>query len=212
MIFARKYVFESRKTRALRLALNAAVLIAGVIALYGTFLVFTVMTSRTEGKRLAEGLYQKSPDAIVVFTGDKGRIKRALELSRQWPEAKILISGVHGANDLKTIIAGHQDAEALLASPQQVDIDYEALDTLGNVRETLEHLDASSDKVERVLIITSDYHVLRVRMIFRDQIGKRSLQLFYEGVPSQWTQWANVKKLILESLKTLRAWFLLVFN
>ncbi len=212
MIFSRKYVFESKKTRALRLALNAAVLAVGVVALYGTFLVFTVMTARTEGNRLSEGLYQKSPDAIVVFTGDKGRIKRALELTRKWPEAKMLISGVHGANNLKTIMAGHQDAETLLASPQQVDIDYEALDTMGNVRETLEHLDASSEKIERVLVVTSDYHVLRVRMIFRTQLGQRPLQLFYEGVPSQWNEWSNIKKLVLESLKTLRVWFLLTFS
>ena len=211
MIFSRKYVFESRKTRALRLALNAAVVVGGIILIYATFLVFTVVTSRTETKRTAEGLYQKAPDAIVVFTGDKGRIKRALELTTKWPEAKLLISGVHGANNLRTIMAGHQDAETILASPMQVDIDYEAVDTLGNVRETLEHLDAAQEKMERVLVVTSDYHVLRVRMIFRAQIGKRPMTIYYEGVPSDWSSFSNIKKLIIENIKTLRVWFLLTF-
>jgi uncharacterized SAM-binding protein YcdF (DUF218 family) len=212
MIFSRKYVFESRKTRALRLALNAAVVVGGIILIYATFLVFTVVTARTESKRTAEGLYQKSPDAIVVFTGDKGRIKRALELTTKWPEAKMLISGVHGANNLRTIMAGHKDAETILASPMQVDIDYEAVDTLGNVRETLEHLDAAQEKMERVLVVTSDYHVLRVRMIFRAQIGKRPMVIYYEAIPSDWSSMSNIKKLIIESLKTLRVWFLLTFR
>jgi uncharacterized SAM-binding protein YcdF (DUF218 family) len=211
MIFSRKYVFESRKTRALRLALNAAVVVGGIILIYATFLVFTVVTARTETNRTAEGLYQKTPDAIVVFTGDKGRIKRALELTTKWPEAKMLISGVHGSNNLRTIMAGHQDAETILASPMQVDIDYEAVDTLGNVRETLEHLDAAQEKMERILVVTSDYHVLRVRMIFRAQIGKRPLTIYYEAIPSDWSSMSNIKKLIIESLKTLRVWFLLTF-
>lgn len=211
MIFSRKYVFESRKTRALRLALNAGVLVVAIVLAYATFLVFTVVTARTEANRTAEGLYQKAPDAIVVFTGDKGRIKRALELTSKWPEAKMLISGVHGANNLRTIMAGHQDAETILASPMQVDIDYEAVDTLGNVRETLEHLDAAQEKMERVLVVTSDYHVLRVRMIFRAQIGKRPMTIYYEGVPSDWSSMANIKKLIIENIKTLRVWFLLTF-
>lgn len=211
MIFSRKYVFESRKTRALRLALNAAVVFGGIVLLYATFLVFTVVTARTEAKHTTEGLYQKSPDAIVVFTGDKGRIKRALELTSKWPEAKMLISGVHGANNLRTIMAGHQDAETILASPMQVDIDYEAVDTLGNVRETLEHIDNAQEKIARVLVVTSDYHVLRVRMIFRAQIGKRPLTVYYEAIPSDWSSMSNIKKLVIESLKTLRVWFLLTF-
>lgn len=211
MIFSRKYVFESKKTRALRLALNAAVLLVGVLVLYATFLVTTVMTARSEGTRLLEGLYQKAPDAIVVFTGDKGRIRRALEHVAKWPEAKLFISGVHGANTFKMIIAGHEDVESLLASPVQVDMDYEAMDTLGNVRETLEHLDVNGRKMARVLVVTSDYHVLRVRMIFRDQAPGHDF-IFYDGVTSDWSQWSNIKKLIIESVKTLRGWFLITFN
>jgi len=212
MIFARKYVFESKKTRALRMALNAAVVLGGIVVLYITFLVFTIVTARTESNRLAEGLYQKSPDAIVIFTGDKGRVKRGLELTRRWPEAKLLISGVHGANTLQTIVAGHADAQALLNSPQQVDLDYEALDTLGNVRETLKHIDGLQEPVKSLLVVTSDYHVLRVRMIFRDQLAARPLTVFYDGITSDWASWKSIKKLLIESLKTLRAWFILVFN
>lgn len=212
MIFARKYVFETKRTRALRLALNSLVLLVGVVVLYVTFLVFILATSKSENNRVSEGLYQKSPDAIVVFTGDKGRIKRSLELIKKWPEAKMLISGVHGANNLQTIVSGHSDAEALLNSSSQVDIDYEAMDTLGNVRKTLEHIEQSQEKIQRVLVISSDYHIMRIRMIFNAQNTKPGLQIFYEGVSSDWSQWSSIKKIILESAKTLRIWFLLTFS
>ncbi|MBY0518569.1 MAG: YdcF family protein [Bacteriovoracaceae bacterium] len=211
MIFSRKYVFETKKTKAIRIILNSLAAFCLVLILYATFLVFIVVTAKTENDRTAEGFFQKAPDAIIVFTGDKGRIKKALELMKKWPEAKMLISGVHGANTLKTIMAGHADAEALLASPLQVDIDYEALDTLGNVRETLQHLDSSQEKVSRVLVVTSDYHVLRVRMIFREQLGSRPYFIFYNGVMSDWSELANLKKLLLESVKFVRIWFLLLF-
>lgn len=212
MIFARKYVFETKKTRALRLALNGAVGVAGLVLVYASFLLATVMTSRSEQRRTQEGLYQKAPDAIVVFTGDKGRISRALQHVKKWPEAQLLISGVHGANSLRTIIAGQADVESILTSPVQVDIDYEAMDTLGNVRETLEHLESQGAQNSRVLVVTSDYHVLRVRMIFKHQTTKPGLEIYYDGVESDWSAWANFKKLVLESVKTLRIWFLITFS
>lgn len=212
MIFSRKYVFETKKTRALRLALNGAVAFAGLILVYISFLLATVMTSRSEERRTQEGLYQKAPDAIVVFTGDRGRISRALAHVKKWPEAQLLISGVHGANNFRSIIAGQDDVESILNSTLQVDIDYEALDTLGNVRETLEHLGSQGVRNSRVLVVTSDYHVLRVRMIFNHHDAKLGIDVFYDGVESDWSQWQNLKKLIVESMKTLRVWFLITFN
>ncbi len=211
MIFSRKYVFESRRTRALRLALNAVVMGAGLVLLYAAFLASILYTARSEQERTQQGLYQKAPDAIVVFTGDKGRIRQAVEHVRHWPEAKLLISGVHGSNTLKTITAGLVDIEALLESPVQVNIDYEAMDTLGNVRESLENLELSLSPSGRVLVVTSDYHVFRVRMLFRAHVTKQSYQIYFDGVPSDWSTPSSFKKLAIESLKLLRAWWLVNF-
>jgi len=210
MIFSRKYVFETKKTRARRFLLNAGVVLLLAGFTYATFLFYILMVAQTERNRAAEGLYQKSPESIVVFTGDKGRLKRALELAKRWPTAKLLISGVHGANNLSTIVAGQVDAQALLDSGTQVELDYDALDTMGNVRETLEHLSLASEKTERLLVVTSDYHVLRVRMIFNKEMGdKTAMKVFYEGVSSSS---ADMKKLVKESLKILRGWVILYLN
>ncbi len=205
MIFSRKYTFESRATRARRFLLNAGVVLGGVALLYGTFLVTILVVARGERQRWAEGLFQKAPDAIVAFTGDQGRIKRALELSKRWPEAQILIYGGHGANSLRTLVAGQMDAEELLASPTPVELDYEALDTIGNVRETLEHL---GPKARNLLVVTSDYHVLRVRMIFAADTTANKPNIYYESIPGSWDSWRQVKKLLLESVKIARTWLL----
>lgn len=208
-MFGRKYIFETKKTRAMRVAFNSVLGFFVFTIFYASYLLFIMVAASSEETRKTQGLYQKAPEAIVVFTGDKGRIKRALELTASWPEAQVLISGVHGSNTLKTIVAGHDDAERLLNSPVQVEIDYEALDTLGNVRETLDHLDESKDRVKRVLVVTSDYHVMRVRMIFKYLLKDRDYEIYYEGVPSTWSNFTNIKKLLKESVKALRVWLVL---
>jgi len=209
MIFDRKYIFETKRTRAIRMALNSLLVGVAFIVAYCVFLLIILMTAKSEETRKSEGLYQKSADVIVVFTGDKGRIKRALTLTTKWPEARVMISGVYGSNTLKTIVTGQVGAEELLKSPVQVEIDYEALDTLGNVRETLEHLKNSTLTPKRVLVVTSDYHVMRVRMIFNHLMKNETYQVYYEGVESNWSRWSNITKLFKESLKTLRVWFIL---
>lgn len=209
MIFSRKYIFEGKATRLRRVLLNAslALLIGG--ALYITLLVYMLMVAKTERARLAEGLFQKNPDAIVVFTGDRGRIARGLELVKKWPEARLLISGVHGANTLKTIVEGQTDAQALLDSSTQVDLDYEALDTMGNVREAIDRL---SSGTQRVVIVTSDYHVLRVRLIF-GSLEKTPFTVFFDGISTDgWSSWVRIKKLMLESVKIVRVGLILAFS
>ncbi len=212
MIFSRRYVFETRRTRTRRFLLNAGVVMIALVLLYGTFLVYMVVSARSERTRWAEGLYQKAPDAIVVFTGDRGRLARAVELSKRWPEAQLLISGVYGGNSLKTLVQGREDAQALLESPTPVDLDYEAMDTLGNVRETLEHVERQLHTANRLLIVTSDYHVLRVRMIFAALLQQRPLKVYFESVATPGWRWAEVRKYALESTKIVRAWFLLKFS
>ncbi len=191
------------------MALNSLIGVIAFFIAYFVFLLIILMTAKSEQTRLSEGLYQKTPDAIVVFTGDKGRIKRALALTKKWPEARVIISGVYGANTLKNIMTGQDGAEELLKSPVQVEMDYEALDTLGNVRETLENLEAASIQTNRVLVVTSDYHVMRVKMIFSHLMKNQTYDVYFEGVESNWSKWRNITKLFKESIKTLRIWVIL---
>lgn len=209
MIFSRKYVFETKRTRARRFLLNAVVALIFLAFTYGTFLFYIILVADVERNRTAEGLFQKSPDSIVVFTGDRGRLARGIELLKKYPTAKLLISGVHGANNLSTLVAGQADAQALLDSGSQVELDYDALNTMGNVRETIQHLGHVSEKTERLLVVTSDYHVLRVRMIFQEQLENKKMKVFYEGIP---TPRDDIKKLMKESAKIVRGWLILMLK
>ena len=93
--------------------------------------------------RAAGAFFQKSPDAIAVFTGDKGRIAYAMELLKKNPSAKLFISGVYAANSFQTLIekqANPTTGEAINNFGMQVDLDYKSQNTFENVRETVNFL------------------------------------------------------------------------
>lgn len=221
MIFSRKYVFETKKTRTQRLLLNG--LVSGVIlsAAFTIFLLYIPFVAKLERQRAQEAFYQKSPDAIVVFTGDKGRIAKAIELIKRNPTAKLFISGVYGSNSLKTLLVYQSSpedqlkAQEMLTSPEyQVDLDYEARNTMENVKETLELLQNVEEKIEKVLVISSDYHIFRIRMIFETLLttSKKPVTIYYDSISHPTFELDSLKKLLMESLKIFRAYFILKFE
>jgi uncharacterized SAM-binding protein YcdF (DUF218 family) len=209
MIFTRKYVFESKKTKYWRYVLNIASFIGIFCFCYITFLFYLPFFAKLEKKTTEGALFLKTPDAIVVFTGDKGRIKYTIDLHKKWPEALLLISGVHGSNSLKTLIP---EESHLLNSSAQVEIDYEAKNTLDNVRETLNYLKNSEKKLERVLIISSDYHIFRIKMILDRSDKDKNISFYYDSVFTDWKNFSQWRKIFKESFKIFRTWFILKFN
>lgn len=209
MIFRRKYIFETKRTRFIRYGLNLGALLFFIAGSYISFLLYIPFYSHLERKITQSQFYQKSPEAIVVFTGDKGRIKYSLEALKKWPEAELLISGVYEKNTFKTLVSDREDAKALLEAPLKVGIDYEAKNTLENVKETLEHLEKISNQSTHVLIISSDYHIFRINYLFKQINKNKNIKIFYHGVESDWTDLKMIKKLIFESFKYLRIRFLL---
>jgi uncharacterized SAM-binding protein YcdF (DUF218 family) len=209
MIFTRKYVFESKKTRYWRYLLNAITFCLIGVVIYGTFLFYLPFYAKLEKKTTDGVFYQKEPDAIVVFTGDKGRIRYTLDLHQKWPEALFLISGVYGSNSLKSLTSS---SESLLNSPTQVELDYEAKNTLENVHETLNYLKNAEKKLERVIIVSSDYHIYRIKMIFEDYDLDPNVKIYFDYVPTDWKDSNNWKKIIKESFKIIRTWIILKVN
>lgn len=209
MIFNRKYIFETKRTRLIRYLMNSFVLIGLVVVSYLTFIFYIPFFADLERKTAAGVFFQKAPDAIVVFTGDNGRIRYALELVKKWPEAQLLISGVYEKNTFKTLVSGREDAEALLNSPLKVDIDYESKNTIENVKETLEHLDSLERKVSNVLVISSDYHIFRIHYLFKKLNKDPTTHIYYDSIKSDWRDFSKVKKVFIESLKFVRIWFVL---
>lgn len=211
-MFGRKYVFETKSTRFRRLLLSGLFLLVLTTGLVISIISYIPIYAKMQKEKAAGAFYQKSPDAIAVFTGDKGRIAHALDLIQKNPSAKLFISGVYATNSFKTLVDGQPDIqnklEMLESSNVQVDLDYESRNTFENVRETVQFLKLNK-QLNKVLIISSDYHILRISMIFSHFIKGPRPEFYYDSVINKYSTWDDVRKLLKESVKYVRALFLL---
>lgn len=210
-MFSRKYVFETKTTRLRRIIISSAFLFLFSLVLIITFLTYIPIYAKLEKGKASGAFFQKSPDAIAVFTGDKGRINYAMKLLKNHPTAKLFISGVYATNSFETILSKQNDPQLNLelnAVDSQIDLDYESKNTLENVRETVEFLQKNPG-LTRVLIISSDYHIMRIRLIISHFMKKSKMEFFFDSVPTNYSTWKQIKKLILESVKLARTFFIL---
>ena len=96
-------------------------------------------------------------DAIVVLTGDAGRLAEGGDLLREGFAAHLLISGVHPSVTTEDI-QRHTGLDDALYDCCVV-LGLEAADTAGNAEETADW--ASANGYRHLIIVTSDYHLPR---------------------------------------------------
>ena len=89
-----------------------------------------------------------------------------------------------------------------------VDLDYESKNTYQNVKETVEFIQ-NNPMIQNVLIISSDYHILRIKMIFNHLIDSPKLNFYFDGLQLEYTNWENVRKLLKETAKIFRTFIYL---
>jgi uncharacterized SAM-binding protein YcdF (DUF218 family) len=210
-MLGKKYVFESKATRLRRLLISGVGLFAFALVILGTFIVYIPIYAKLQKERAADAFFQKSPDAIAVFTGDKGRIAYAVEQLKKNPSSKLLISGVYAANSFQTLIdsqAIKTTEKELEGSDTQVDLDYESKNTFENVRETVEFL-RSNPQLQNVLIISSDYHIMRIKLIMSHFITSETSEFYFDSVLNDYDSWSEMRKLLKESVKIVRTFFIL---
>src|SRR5690606_23947115 len=117
-------------------------------------------------------------DGIAIFTGGKQRLGAGAQLVAQGFDGPVLVTGVYPGLSVTELFAplglnGEQCS--------QIDLDYEALATADNVRETRAW--ARKYGLERILLVTSAYHVPRSLLLF-EKLAPR-LQVTAYPVPSQ---------------------------
>jgi uncharacterized SAM-binding protein YcdF (DUF218 family) len=210
-MFGRKYVFESKSTRIRRLLVSGGFISIITIAVIISFITYIPIYAKLQKGRAAGAFFQKSPDAIAVFTGDKGRIGYALELLKKNPSAKLFISGVYAANSFETLIKKQATPESGIELGQpgmQVDLDYESKNTFENVRETVQFLHANPD-LNNVLIISSDYHIMRIKLIISHFFDGHKPELYFDSVTNNYSSWKDIRKLLKESVKISRTFVML---
>ncbi|MEM9014553.1 MAG: YdcF family protein [Pseudomonadota bacterium] len=96
-------------------------------------------------------------DGVVVFTGGPARVTAAMAVFEKGAGARLLISGVNPDTSREQL------AQVWTGEPDQfeccVDLGMNAQTTEGNADELLEW--AQNNKFERVILVTSDYHMPR---------------------------------------------------
>lgn len=102
-------------------------------------------------------------DAIIVVTGGKSRLEAAVDLLKSGKGQRLLISGVHPAADLDDLRAVTGGDRSLFKCC--VDIDYAALDTIGNAQESAKWL--KDHKFGRAILVTNNYHMPRTLLEMR---------------------------------------------
>lgn len=205
-MFGRKYIFETKSTRIQRLAISGLFVFLIGFALVATFIVYIPIYAKMQKGRASGAFFQKSPDAIAVFTGDRGRISYAMELLKKNPTSKLFISGVYAANSFQTLLnkqANPSTGAELLSPSMQIDLDYESKNTYENVRETVQFLKSNPD-LNKVLIISSDYHIMRVNLIISHFMHGSKPEFYFDSVSNSYTSWKETKKLLKEALKIAR--------
>ncbi|WP_203294985.1 YdcF family protein [Maricaulis parjimensis] len=119
------------------------------------FILFAMRVSGYEQDAGAE-----PADAIIVLTGDAGRLAAGAQLLRDGRAGHLLISGVHPS----ATSADLQDQTGLSEADFDccVTLGRQATDTIGNAREADELVNARD--FDRLIIVTSDYHLPRSLM------------------------------------------------
>jgi len=148
----------------------------------------------------------QSADGIVVLTGGTSRVSDALELLAAGRGKRLLITGVNPGTTTTDIARQTVDHDRWLTCC--VDLDYSALNTLGNAVEArrwaLEH------RFQSLIVVTSAYHMPRALAELGHQLPEATL-IPYPVVSDRlriepwWSNGATARLVVSEYLKFLFA-------
>ena len=207
MFFKSKYIFETKSTRFKRVLLNSGLVfcfLSSLVILSGFYLIHV---SDTQREVSVESLFQRPPELIVVFTGQKGRIPYAVAQGKKYNQSHIFITGVHTKNNVATLMQNLSLSQKI--DPDLLEIDYLARNTVENVISTIRYL-RSNPSITRVLIISHDYHILRIKTIFEQlRNPKDPFEVYYDGLKENYKDSSNIKILYIEIFKFFRTWLFL---
>ena len=136
---------------------------------------------------------------IVVLTGDQYRIAKGIELLKDYPDKKLLISGVNKNINAIDIMKKFPNNKYFFECC--IDIGKDAKNTFENIIETFKWM--KSNELTSIIIVTSDYHVPRVKLEINRFIDNQ--KIFYEVVKNDETDSIlRLKKITLEYIKYIR--------
>jgi uncharacterized SAM-binding protein YcdF (DUF218 family) len=208
MILKSKYIFESKGTRMYRHSLSALIVFVSLFFCYSFVCAILLLDARNEGKNSQSTFVQTPPDLIVVFTGGPRRIEFAVKKAQEFKQPNVFITGVHQKNSVKTLL---NPIDPNARETEHIELDYTARNTVENVVSTLKYL-RNNRGLNKILVISSDYHLMRIKMIFNTLAHEdEKFEFFYTPVPTDYLSWKGIKILYTEVFKLIRTKLFLIY-
>jgi len=202
-MFRSKYIFETKRTRLIRYAQNVLFLLFMGLIAYTIFCFLFILVSQDENKITKNTLFNRPPDIIVVFTGHKGRIPYAVKMAKDFKQPNIFITGVYSKNTVQSLLKEIKLGDDL--DPNLLEIDYLARNTVENVLSTLRYLREHKNTAKKVLIVSHDYHIIRIKLIVNAlTTDQDNFEFFYTGLETDYKSFRTLKILYKEVFKFFR--------
>lgn len=206
-MFNKKYIFETKNTKSKRYIRNIFIIPFACYVVYLVGCLFLIQSSIKHSEIAKSAFYKTTPDLLTVFTGDNGRIPFTLQLAKKYDQSNILITGVYSRTTVNTILKNSNTQVNHL----RLDIDYWAQNTVENVISTIRYL-RKRIGIKNVLVISHDYHIGRIKLIFEHLISRNDrYKLYFIGIKTNYKDFNNIKKLHKELFKFFRAFVFLIF-
>jgi uncharacterized SAM-binding protein YcdF (DUF218 family) len=178
----------------------AFMIAAGLAALVGGFALFLL---QVPGEEVA---IDRNADGIVVLTGGALRVVDAIDLLAAGRGRRLLITGVNPATNPGELARAMPSHERVIACC--IDLDYSALNTIGNAIETRRW--AKSRGFRSLIVVTSDYHMPRAMAEIAHQLPDVALIPFPVVTEQRrsepwWSNPASARLILWEYLKYIFA-------
>lgn len=129
----------------------------------------------------------EKPKAIVALTGGRNRLNQAIQLLNQGKAERLFISGVgENSNLTNTLILSGPLPDGISLLLENIEIGYEAKDTVGNAKETAKW--AKSNNIKSIYLVTANYHMPRSMALFSEHAPELNITPFPISSPSVETE------------------------
>lgn len=214
-MFTKKYIFETKKTRAKRIAESTFFILIALFISFSLLCVYLPIYAEKQNEVSEQAFFKRSPDLIAVFTGDTGRIDFTFKKAEKNPSSRIFITGVYAKNNLEILLKKQGKNisidEYLEQESHHIELDYLARNTIENSLATLNYI-KTLPATQKILIISSDYHIFRISKIMNALKDQNSeIEFYYESIPMDYTKLNNIQKLAKEVYKFVKASTFLFF-
>jgi len=154
--------------------------------------------------------------AIVVLGGDSrsgDRVRHAVELYRQGWAPLIVLSGPLLRNDFSEGELMNSEARGMGVPQNAIQVVRSEADSTLEEALVLRRF-LAGHKLNRLIVVTSNFHARRSRNIYRAVLGKSGFEVRVSASPDMrfdprrwWQQREGQKEMVLELLKSFAAWW-----